>query len=304
MKAFFVFLPLLLLSQSAYAVTVLTSIKPLQLIASAITQGGPAPDLLLSPGNSPHDYALRPSDVRRIKKADLVLWVGPELEASLGSLLAEQPNSLTLMTKITPDEHEHNDEHEAHNTDKIIIEHQDHAHDHSTQDTHLWLDPHHAGTIAQLLADRLIELDPDNIARYQDNLAAFSSQLSETDQQVAAKLAPVADIGYFVFHDAYGYWERHYQLAKLGHFTVNPARAPGAKTVSSIHHALRQSQAQCVFAEPQFKPAVVEAVMRNTQARIGVLDPLASNIEPGPNSYFAFMHELADAMKDCLLNKP
>ncbi|MGO1247652.1 MAG: zinc ABC transporter substrate-binding protein ZnuA [Oceanisphaera sp.] len=301
-------LPLLLLNNSAYAVTVLTSVKPLQLIASAITEGGTAPQLLLSPGKSPHDYALRPSDVRRVKKADLVLWIGPELEVFLAPLLAKHPNSLALMAQIT-DQHMRDDPHHssqdsAHNTDKIIIENQDHEHDHGTQDPHLWLDPHNAGIIAELLAKRLMVLDPDNINRYQHNLASFQAGLVQADQQITAQLAPVKEIGYFVFHDAYGYWERHYQLTMLGHFTVNPARAPGAKTVSRIHQALRQSQARCVFAEPQFKPAVIEAVIRNTQARMGTLDPLASSIKPSPSSYFSFMHQLADAITNCLLNKP
>ena len=149
-----------------------------------------------------------------------------------------------------------------------------------------------------------MQLDPDNLDRYQRNLATFQAGLAQADQQVAAKLEPLTGMGFFVFHDAYGYWERHYQLPALGHFTVNPARAPGAKTVAKIHQALRQSQAKCVFAEPQFKPAVVEAVMRNTQARIGILDPLAANIEPTPGSYFTFMHQLADAMVACLHQVP
>lgn len=299
------FVPLLLLSGPAGAVTVLTSVKPLQLIASAITAGGDAPQLLLSPGSSPHDYALRPSDVRRVKNADVVLWVGPELEVFLSSLLKDHPNSLALMPHIIledPMDDHHSSDNHRHDTDNVVIENQDDQHDHGEQDTHLWLDPHNANTIARVLAERLMDLDPDNIDRYQDNLATFEANLLKTDLEVAAKLAPIAGIGYFVFHDAYGYWERHYKLPTLGHFTVNPARAPGAKTVSNIHQALRQSQAKCVFAEPQFKPAVIEAVMRNTQAKIGILDPLASEITPGPLSYFAFMHQLADAMTQCLLD--
>lgn len=307
MKAFLALSLLWLCSAQAHAVQVLASIKPLQLIASAITEGGPAPQLLLPPGSSPHDYALRPSDVRKVKNADLVLWVGPELEVFLTRLLEQQSNGLALLAELGDEhEHEHHEKSAPHDTDKIVIanpEDDDHDHHHAGQEPHIWLDPHQANAIAELLAARLILLDPQNIDRYQKNLATFQAKLTLADEKVVTQLSAANGIGYFVFHDAYGHWERHYQLPSLGSFTVNPSRAPGAKTVASIHHALKQSNAVCVFAEPQFKPAVIQAVLRNTQARSGVLDPLATDIVPGADSYFAFMQQLADAMTDCLLDQ-
>lgn len=298
MKALLLLALMLVPLSQARAVAVLATIKPLQLIASAITEGAAEAQLLLPPGSSPHDYALRPSDVRKIKRADLVLWVGPELERFLAPVLEKKANSLMLLPLISE---EHND-HEHH---KVAIENQDdHHHDHGTQDVHIWLDPHQAEQIAQLLADRLTTLDPDNSARYQRNLQQFQAELTAVDQHIARQLAPARGIGYFVFHDAYSHWEQHYQLPALGHFTVNPARAPGAKTVAAIHQALKQAKAKCVFAEPQFKPAVVSAVLRNTDAKLGTLDPLATEIAPGPQSYFVFIQQLADDMTDCLLNKP
>ncbi|MHA6963134.1 zinc ABC transporter substrate-binding protein ZnuA [Zobellella denitrificans] len=319
-------LPLLFSSQ-VRALEVLTTIKPLQLIASAITDGMNEPELLLAPGTSPHDYALRPSDVRRLNQADLVVWVGPELEGFLTPLLAGKDNSLALLALVEPEghedhdhqeqdgehhghheHHEHHDEHDhqdEHHTGKISVEEQDddHEHDHGDKDPHIWLDPHHGERIATLLADRLSQLDPANADLYQRNLATFRTELAKTDSAVAERLAPARGKGYFVFHDAYGYWEDHYQLPALGHFTVNPERAPGAQTVARIHQALREAQAECVFAEPQFRPAVVEAVVRNTQARIGILDPLATDIAAGPRGYFAFMQQMAAAMAGCLLNE-
>lgn len=322
MRAFLLLaLPLLLCSQ-ARALDVLTTIKPLQLLASAVTDGVSEPELLLAPGTSPHDYALRPSDLRRLNQADLVVWIGPELEGFLAPLLSNKENSVALLALIEPEEHAHHGDHDQddhhheshdnhddhrdeHHTDKIHIGNQDddHDHDHGDKDPHIWLDPHHGERIATLLAQRLSLLDPANAERYQRNLAAFRAGLRETDSAVAERLAPARDKGYFVFHDAYGYWEDHYRLPARGYFTVNPERAPGAQTVGRIHQALREAQAECVFAEPQFRPAVVEAVVRNTQARIGILDPLATNIEVGPQGYFAFMRQMAEAMAGCLLDE-
>ncbi|AEY00776.1 zinc ABC transporter, periplasmic zinc-binding protein [Oceanimonas sp. GK1] len=313
MRALF-FLGLLLGSQ-ANAVEVLTTVKPLQLIASAITEGGQPPGLLLKPGTSPHDYALKPSDLGRIQDADLVIWVGPELEGFLTPLLSERDNSLPLLTRLPVEHHDH-DEHDEHdetdhhdNHNAPLTQHENdahddhHGHDHTGRDPHVWLDPHNGLHIARLIAERLGAIDPENLDRYQHNLALFESKLRDTDRRVMERLTPARGIGYFVFHDAYGYWEAHYQIPSLGHFTVNPERAPGAQTVARIHRALENASAECVFAEPQFRPAVINAVVRGTQARVAVLDPLAGDIDNGPDGYFNFMLKLADDMAVCLLNE-
>lgn len=302
----------LLLISPARAVEIVTTIKPLQLIADAITDGAANSELLLPPGTSPHDYALKPSDLRRVNNADLVIWVGPELEGFLAPLLESHPGSLALMARIEAEPHNHQEPADAHDHDhdngKIVIAHQEtadphHDHDHGARDPHIWLDPHHGRQIAILIAARLAELDAANADRYQQNLARFEAELRRTNAEVEARLAPARGKGYFVFHDAYGYWEEHYRLPSLGYFTVNPERAPGARTLGLIHQALKDARAECVFAEPQFRPAVIEAVRRGTQARIGVLDPLAAGVESGPQGYFVFMRQMADAMAACLLNE-
>ncbi|MCL3027826.1 metal ABC transporter solute-binding protein, Zn/Mn family, partial [Pseudomonas aeruginosa] len=78
----------LLASPARAEVSVLTSIKPLQLVAAAIQDGVGQPDVLLPPGASPHQYALRPSDVRRLREVQLFYWIGPDLENFLPKVLA------------------------------------------------------------------------------------------------------------------------------------------------------------------------------------------------------------------------
>lgn len=303
----------LLLSTPAAALEVLTSVKPLQLIATAITDGAATTELLLKPGTSPHDYALRPSDLKRVKQADLVVWVGPELEQFLTPLLSKRTNTLQVLAQLpvdhAPEGHEGHTEHAEHKehhhqaavTDEHAGEHD--AHQHGNRDPHVWLDPHNAQRIAELLAERLSQLDPGNATRYRSNLQQFKTTLAQVDREIMQQLAPVRNRGYFVFHDAYGYWEDHYRIPSLGHFTINPERSPGAQTVSRIHQALSEAKAQCVFAEPQFRPAVLEAVVRNTAARVGILDPLAADIPVDNQGYFNFLRQLADNMVDCLTTR-
>ena len=76
--------------------TVVTTVKPLQLIAAAVLDGIAVPEVLLPPAASPHNYALRPSDRRLLATADRIYWVGPDLERFLQRLLESQPSARRL----------------------------------------------------------------------------------------------------------------------------------------------------------------------------------------------------------------
>lgn len=280
-----------LLMPSVHATTILTSIKPIQMIVSELTQGVTTPDVLLQPNTSPHDYALRPSDVKKISSADLVIWYGHDLEPFLEKVVVDRNNTFTIsqISGLTLREFGDKQGHEGHN--------------HGSYDPHFWLGVEPTKQVAIALTSKLVEVDPSNKVKYQENLERFETQISATDQEIKQQLTPVKGKGYFVFHDAYGYFEDQYQLNQLGYFTVSPERKPGAKTLIQIRKALSSGDAFCVFSEPQFTPAVVESVMRGSQVAKGELDPLASTIEVKPGSYFTFLHRMADSFEQCLSQK-
>jgi zinc transport system substrate-binding protein len=88
-------------------------------------------------------------------------------------------------------------------------------------------------------------------------------------------------------------------MSSKGHFTVSPERRPGAKTLVEIRKALEEKQARCIYAEPQFSPAVIESVARNTGAKVLLLDEVGEGVPLGPYSYLQFMQQLADAFAQC-----
>lgn len=295
-------------------VQVLTTIKPLQLIATAITDGVSQPDVLLAPGTSPHDYAMKPSDRRKLESAGLVVWVGPELEAFLSKPLAgvDARHVLNLADAlgIAPagaahEDHDH-DEHADHHDEADHDEHADHdddegeEHHHHAYDPHIWTGPEQGLAIAEQLSQRLSTLDPDHAAQYQANLSRFQAAVADADKQLVALLQPVAKQGYYVFHDGYGYFEKHYQLNHLGEFTLNPERKPGARHLAEIRATLEQGKARCVFAEPQFVPAVIDAITDGLQIRRGTLDPLATAIPVSASGYPAFLTDLGQQFASCL----
>ncbi|MDV6253089.1 zinc ABC transporter substrate-binding protein ZnuA [Vibrio sp. EA2] len=282
-----------ILTLPAQAVTVLTSIKPIQLVVTELTQGVTEPELLLQSNTSPHDYALRPSDVKKVASADLVIWYGHDLEPFLEKVMVGKSNTMTISQIPGLSLREFNNEHDN-----------DHdGHDHGSYDPHFWLGVEPVKQVARALTDKLIETDATNESKYKQNLANFEAQLATTDREIQQKLAAVKDKGYFVFHDAYGYFEERYQLNQLGAFTVSPDRKPGAKTLIGIRKALSSGNVACVFSEPQFTPAVVESVMRGSDVAKGELDPLASAIETKAGSYFTFLSGMADSFAQCLSKK-
>ncbi|QMI05486.1 zinc ABC transporter substrate-binding protein ZnuA [Citrobacter sp. RHB25-C09] len=291
-------------TQAANA-AVVASLKPLGFIASAIADGVTDTEVLLPDGASEHDYSLRPSDVKRLQNADLVVWIGPEMEAFMQKSASTLPQTkqvtIAHLNAVKPllmkgaddddDDHDHDHAHE---------EKGDEHHHHGDYNMHLWLSPEIARASAVAIHEKLVELMPQSRAKLDANLKDFEAQLDSVDKQVGNELAPLKGKGYFVFHDAYGYYEKHFGLTPLGHFTVNPEIQPGAQRLHEIRTQLVEQKATCVFAEPQFRPAVVEAVARGTSVRMGTLDPLGTNIKLGKTSYSAFLNQLANQYASCL----
>ncbi|AIM22222.1 zinc ABC transporter substrate-binding protein [Serratia sp. OLHL2] len=290
---------------SSASAAVVTTIRPLGFIASAIADGVTPTEVLLPDGASPHDFALRPSDIQRLRSADLVLWVGPDMEAFLTKALvpisATRKLAISELPAVKPllmkgeddDDHDHAGEAHNHADD-------DHGHHHGEYNMHVWLSPEVAKVTAIAIHDRLLELMPQNKDKLDANLRQFENLLTQTDKNVGNMLTPVQGKGYFVFHDAYGYFEKHYGLSPLGHFTVNPEIQPGAQRLHQIRTQLVEQKAVCVFAEPQFRPAVINAVAKGTTVRSGTLDPLGIGIALGKDSYGKFLTQLSSQYVSCL----
>lgn len=226
---FTLFLPL-----QALAVEVLTSIKPIQLIVNELTQEVTTPTLLVAANASPHDYALKPSDVKKVRRADLIVWFGSSLEPFMTKLVSEHSNVLTISAIPSLKLREYQGAH------------QHDGHDHGSHDPHFWMGIDTVKQVAPAITARLIEIDAQHEAQYQANLKRFMQGLDETDTRLSKLLQGVKERGYYVFHDAYGYFEQQYQLSNLGHFTVSPEKKPGAKTLIEIRNRLAKGDVVCV----------------------------------------------------------
>ena len=278
---------LMVASLQAQAVSVLTTIKPIEMIAHEIIVEGDTTSTLLTANASPHDYALKPSDLTRLKQSDLVVWFGEDLESFLVKPISGVDNALKIQGQESVELRKFGKKCGC-------------GHHHSTFDPHVWLGPRQAIQVARLITERLVQLNPEKTIAYQHNLEKFQYNLMVTASAINYELKPIKNDGYYVFHDAYGYFEDYFKTKKLGHFTVDPERKPGAKKLNQIRTTINEKNVQCVFTEPQFTPAVIESTVRGTNAKIGSLDPLGSDIEVKKGSYFAFLKSISDSLTSCL----
>ncbi|MDQ2105059.1 zinc ABC transporter substrate-binding protein ZnuA [Azospirillum isscasi] len=291
----------------ADAPKVVASIKPVHSLVAAVMEGVAEPALIVRGAASPHTYAMKPSDAKALAAADLVFWVGPELESFLDKPLkanAKKATSVELLeapgvTLLDAREggaweaHDHGHKHDhghAHGE----------GHGHEEVNTHVWLDPANARAMVAAIAEALSAKDPANAAAYTVNAGRTARSIDALDAELKAALAPVAGKPFVVFHDAYQYFEAHYGLNGVGAITVNPERRPSAKRLSEIRARITGLGAACVFAEPQFEPALVDTIVDGTRAKKGVLDPEGAELKDGPGLYPALMRGIAASLKDCL----
>jgi zinc transport system substrate-binding protein len=292
------FLAVLLTAGPALAdIRVAATIKPIHSLVAAVIGDTGAPALILEGPASPHVTGLRPSQARIIEDSDIVFAVGEGLEAFLhrlmesgnGKKFVELADALGIerldYREAAGDEDEHDGEDD---------------HEHGKIDPHIWLDPANGKAMANHIAKVLSAADPANAPIYGANAEAVSRDLDELESELAAKLAPVKQRPFLVFHDAYHSFEARFGLNGLGPIVLNPETPPGARRLMQIHRRIGESNAACVFSEPQFEIGYVTTVMEGTGARTESLDPLGVSIAPGPDAYRQILSELADRLAGCL----
>jgi zinc transport system substrate-binding protein len=291
---------------------VVVSIKPIHSLVAGVMEGVGAPELLIEGAGSPHSYALRPSQAQALEQADLVFWVGDGLEAFLARPLAALSGDATVVElsgadglRLLPTREggmwkgQEEGEHAAHDADHEHAQESE-EHNHGEVDMHLWLDPRNAEAMVGTIAATLSASDPERAATYEGNATRIRADLARLDAELAAALAPIRDRPFVVFHDAYQYFAERYGLTAIGAITVDPQRTPGAARLRAIRAELEELGSACVFAEPQFRPALVETVVEGTGAGSGVLDPLGADLAAGPEQYSELLRGLSRSLVECL----
>lgn len=282
----------------AEAPRVVVTIKPVHALVAAVMAGLGRPGLLIEGAASPHGYALRPSDARALSAAQLVIWVGPELERFLARPLASLAAGARVVTLI-----------EAPGLELLAYgrgpeeageERHEGAHQAGRHDPHLWLDPDNAAAIAAAAAAALSGLDPANRAAYEANRAALTARIVALDGELRAQLAPLSRVPFLVAHDGYRYFTRHFALNGVAALAPLPGQPPGARRLAELGRLIERLGVSCLLGEPQFEPAVAKTLIRDRGLRTATLDALGATLAAGPEAWFELMRANSRALIACL----
>ena len=350
-------------------IKVVASIKPIHSLVSYVMDGIGKPSLIVDGSNSPHNFNMKPSNAKDIENADIIFWVGEDIE----SFLEKPLKSISKKAKIIEmmdinginklkfrernifddhddhgheDGHKKKDDHDDHDDDghkkkddhghdedghkkkddhddhddhghKKKDDHDDHGHDedghkkkddhddhddheghhHGEFDPHIWLDPINAKIILNEMVEHLIENDAKNASTYKSNLDKALKDIDKLTMEVMTELSQSTSS--IVFHDAYQYFEKRFNVNVLGAFTVNTDVMPGAEQLAEIREIIEHDKVSCIFSEPQFNPDIINAVAKDMDIKTGVLDPLGATLNPGKDLYFDLIKNMSKSFKGC-----
>ena len=297
-------------------VKVVTSIKPIHSLATYVMDGVGKPNVIVDGYNSPHGFSLKPSHAKMIENADLIIWVGEDLEAFLEKPLdsiAKKATKVELMDlkgikKLKfreknifegHDDHGHKkDKHDDHGHKKD--KHDDHGHEghaHGEHDPHIWLDPMNARVIIKEITNQLVKLDSTNAAKYKANSKDAIADIDALTKSIKKDLNKNSRV--VVFHDAYQYFENRFGIKVLGALTVNTDVLPGAEQLAEIREVIEHEKVNCIFSEPQFNPSIIKTIAKDTNIKTGVLDPLGATIDKGKGMYSELLKNMSSSFKGC-----
>ncbi len=268
------------------ALDVVASIRPLALIADAVTGDAAQVRQLVPNGASSHEYALKPSDRALLARAGLVLWVGPVHEHFLPGALRGRPvltaQDLPGVQKLPS----------RRLSDGSAVP--------GSIDPHLWLSPDNVAVIAHALAERLASADAAHAERYRRNAGAFAGRLQQQKADLLARFRPLKSRPLLAYHDAWHYFDHAMGLNFRGSLTLEPERKPGAQHVLLMARRVQQEQIGCLLAEPGADAALARRIFGAQPFRMAAVDELFASAPRGPQGYEAALASMADEIERCL----
>jgi len=253
-------------------VNAVVSILPEETFVKAIGGDKVKLSLMVLPGNEPHTYEPKPSQMREIAKADIYFAIGVEFEKVwLPKFASINPKMKIVnigkgikkmkMAEVYYDEDEHHEKHKE-------------RHHHGGLDPHIWTSPSNVRTIAKNIYEALIKIDPKNAEYYKSNYEKFLVKIDKTDKKIKKILSHIPKGAKFmVFHPAWGYFARDYGLRQLA--IESEGKTPKPKQVAHLIKEAKEEGAKAIFTAPEFSEKIAKQIAQEVGVPIIKVTPLS-----------------------------
>jgi len=294
---------------------VITTIQPINSLVSSVIGNTGKTNSLIPSQISPHEYKLKPSDIKKLQNANIIFFVSNHLETRMTKVFKNLPKNIKIINIMENSGIKHlairdnqaweRNDHQHKNEVKDIHykyskKHNDHNHYEKEDDVHIWLSPDNAVKIIQKVNKELSLIFPENDQIFKQNANQMITKIKQLKIELKNELSSIRDKPYVVFHDAYQYFETSFDLNAVGSVALGGDIVSSPKQISLIKNKITKFKALCVFQEPQFDSRLVKVVVEGTRAKIGTLDPLGINIKNSKNFYLHLLKSMATSLKDCL----
>ncbi|MEJ6501908.1 MAG: zinc ABC transporter substrate-binding protein [Rhodobacterales bacterium] len=276
---------------TARDLNIVSDIAPINALLQAVTQGIQTPVTLIKSSVSPHDFALKPSDIRTIEQADVIFWLGPDATPALAKLLqsdrfADKAVNLAALDGVM-----------QLGLRKAGVFSSDSAAD--GLDPHMWLAPENAKIWAKAMTGNLSSNDPQNAETYQANLANLVDAIDQAVGRIRTRFAQTPPVPYVQFHDAFQYFETSFGLSPLGAATSEDDESTSLGTIASLRQVLSAAPSTCVFVRDDIQAKRAAPLTDATGRKTGWLKPLGNGIADVETTYPALLDSLAKGYADC-----
>jgi zinc transport system substrate-binding protein len=246
--------------------------------------------VMVPPGASPHTYEVTPDQMTQLSKAKMYAKVGSPVEFELvwmDKLIAQNEAMLVVdcsqgvqLMEMAEGEHEHENEVEAES-----------EHEHEGLDPHIWLSVKNAKIMVKNICDGLVQIDPANKTYYENNGVDYMDKLTELDSELADDLSGVTNRNFIVFHPAFGYFARDYDLTQIA--VEQGGKEPEADYIVRLIEEAKERDIKVVFVSPQYSTKSAETIAKEIGGQVVVINPLARD-------FIENMRAIETAMKQAM----
>ena len=247
---------------------------------------------LVPPGAESHDFEPTPRDIRRVVASKLFVYLGAGFDPWAERIAPELARAGVTTVRISDRFTLKETEEEGHE-----------GNEHGPLDPHIWLDPGLASQMADILRDKLIELDPVNAAYYKENARRFKAELQKLDDQFKSTLSSCARRDIIVSHEAFSYFGRRYNLNIFPVTGVFSGEEPSPRRMAEVSKLMKNMGIRYIFTEPLGNPRTARTIARETGATVLTLNPiegLTPDEKKSGKDYISIMRENLANLKTAL----